>query len=96
MVVKTYIANAHHVSFKLLYVLRAHTIGQVSPFLPKMEKAHLIEMLGSCLMTQWVKKLVFSLHLLRLLLWHGFDPWSGNLHMLAHAKKKKKKREMPE
>ena len=31
---------------------------------------------------QQVKDWAFSLQWLGLLLWHGFDPWPGNLHML--------------
>ena len=30
---------------------------------------------------QWVKDLALSLLWLRLLLWHGFDPWPGNICM---------------
>ena len=33
-------------------------------------------------MAQWVKDLVLSLQQLVLLLWHRFDPWPGNFHML--------------
>ena len=32
-------------------------------------------------MVQWVEDLVLSLHWLRSILWHGFDPWPGNFHM---------------
>ena len=40
------------------------------------------------LVVQQAKDLVFSLHWLRLQLWHGFHPWSGNIHMLrAWARK---------
>ena len=38
---------------------------------------------------QRVKNLV--LPQLGSLLWHGFDPWSGNFHMLWHDQKKKSK-----
>ena len=34
------------------------------------------------LVVQWVKDLVLSLQQLGSLLRHGFDPWSGNFHML--------------
>ena len=40
-------------------------------------------------MAQWVKDLA-SLQWLRLLLWHGFDPWPGNVHRLwGHGRKKR-------
>ena len=38
---------------------------------------------------QWVKDLVLSLQWLRSLLWHRFDPWPGNFHMLWVWQKKK-------
>ena len=46
-----------------------------------------------------LKDLVLSLYRLRSLLWHRFDPWPGNFHMLwvhttpAPPKKKKEKKE---
>ena len=43
-------------------------------------------------MAQWVKDLVFSLQWLGSLLWHGFNPWPRNVHMLWACPKKKKKR----
>ena len=40
---------------------------------------------------QQVKDLAFSQQQFGSLLWHGFDPWSGNFHMpWVQAKKKKK------
>ena len=42
---------------------------------------------------QQVKDLVLSLQWLRSLLWHGFNPWPGNFHMLQVQPKKKKKNE---
>uniref|UniRef100_A0A8D1ZI69 Acyl-CoA thioesterase 11 n=1 Tax=Sus scrofa TaxID=9823 RepID=A0A8D1ZI69_PIG len=48
--------------------------------------------LRSSLVLQWVKDLASSLQWLSSLLWHGFDPWPGNLSML-HAWPKKKKEE---
>ena len=32
-------------------------------------------------MAQQLKDLALSLHWLRLLLWHRFDPWPGTFHM---------------
>ena len=40
-------------------------------------------------MVQQVKDLVLSLPWLRLLLWHGFDPWPGNFHMPGMQPKNK-------
>lgn len=37
---------------------------------------------GSSPVAQRVKDQVWSLQLLRLLLWRGFDPWPGNFHLL--------------
>lgn len=37
---------------------------------------------GGSLMAQWVKDLVLSLQQPGMLLWRGFDPWSGNVHIL--------------
>ena len=42
-------------------------------------------------MTQQVKDPVLSLQQLRSLLWHGFDPWPGNVHMPQLQPEKKKK-----
>ena len=42
-------------------------------------------------MVQWVKDLVFSLQLLRWLLWHAFDSWPGNFHTPQEESKKKNK-----
>ena len=39
-------------------------------------------------MVQWVKDLVLSLWWLQSLLWHGFDPWPGNFHILRAWPKK--------
>ena len=36
----------------------------------------------SSLVARWVKDLVLSLLWLWSLLWHGFNPWPGNFHML--------------
>ena len=41
---------------------------------------------------QQVKDLALSLPWFRLLLWHRFDPWPGNFHMLWLQPKKKKKK----
>ena len=41
-------------------------------------------------MAQWVKDVVVLLQQLRSLLWHGFNPWPGNYHMLWAQSKKKK------
>ena len=38
---------------------------------------------------QWVKDLALSLQQLGSLLWHGFDPWSGNFHMTWSLPKNK-------
>ena len=46
---------------------------------------------GSSLV-QWVKDPTLSLQWPWSLLWHGFDPWPGNLHMASGAAKKKKKK----
>ena len=43
-------------------------------------------------MVQQVKDLVLSLQQLVWLLWHEFNPWPGNFHMLCEALKKKKKK----
>ena len=37
---------------------------------------------GSSLVVQWVTDLGLSLQWLGSLLWHGFNPWPGNLHVL--------------
>ena len=42
-------------------------------------------------MAQWVKDPVWSLPLLRLLLWQGFHPWS---HAVGVAKKEKKEKKI--
>ena len=42
------------------------------------------------LVAQQVKDSVLSLQWLRLLLWHGFDPWPGNFHVPWVWPKKKK------
>ena len=47
-------------------------------------------------MAQWVRDLALSLLWLGLLLWHGFDPWPGNFHMLCMWQKKKKKKKEEE
>ena len=39
---------------------------------------------------QWIKDPALSLQRLRSLLWHGFDPWPRNLHMLWVQPKKGK------
>ena len=45
-------------------------------------------------MAQWVKDPMLSLQPLRSLLWHGFNPWSGNFHLAwAQSKKQKMKKE---
>ena len=41
-------------------------------------------------MAQQVKDLTLSLQQLGLLLWHGFDPWPGNSHLLQVKQKIKK------
>ena len=43
-------------------------------------------------MVQCVKDLALSLQGLGLLLWCGFDPWPGNVHVLQVQPKKKKKK----
>ena len=45
--------------------------------------------LGIPLVAQWVKDLVLSLQRLGLLVWHRFDPWPGNFHMLIAQPKTK-------
>ena len=47
-------------------------------------------------MVRWVKNLVLSLLWLWLQLWHRFDPWPRNFHMLQAKKKKKKERKQPQ
>ena len=47
-------------------------------------------------MAQQVKDLVLSLQQLGSLLWHGFDPWLGNFHILWEWQKKKKKKKKKE
>ena len=42
-------------------------------------------------MAQWVKDLVLSLQQLRVLLWYGFIPWPGNMHLPCVQPKKKEK-----
>ena len=43
---------------------------------------HKINHHQSSLVAQWVKNLSLSLLRLWLQLWHGFDPWPGNFHVL--------------
>ena len=43
-------------------------------------------------MAQWVKDLPLSLQWLKLL-WHEFDPWPGNFHMLWEQEKKEGREE---
>ena len=43
----------------------------------------------SYLVAQWVKVPVLSLQRPGFLLWHGFDPWPGNLHLPWVQLKKK-------
>ena len=45
---------------------------------------------SSCV-AHWVKDSVLSLQWLRSLLWCGFDPWPGNVHVLWEWQEKKKK-----
>ena len=45
--------------------------------------------IGSCLVLQQVKDPVLSPQWLRSQLWHGFDPWPGNVHMPQVGTKKK-------
>ena len=45
----------------------------------------------SSLVVQWVKDPKLLLHWLGSLLWHGFEPWSGNFYMPWAWPKKKKK-----
>ena len=45
-------------------------------------------------MVQWVKDPALSLLWLGSMLWLGFDPWPGNLHMPWAWPKKKKKKEL--
>ena len=40
-----------------------------------------IKWVRSSLVAQGIKDLVLSLRWLGLLLWHGFDPWPGNICM---------------
>ena len=42
----------------------------------------------SSLVAQWVKDLALPLLWLRLLLWHGFDPWPGTPECCGHWGKK--------
>ena len=42
----------------------------------------------SSLVVQWVKDLTLTLQWLKSLLWFGFDPWPGSIHMLGRGKKK--------
>ena len=46
---------------------------------------------GSSLVVQWIKDLVLPLLWLRSLLWHRFDPWPGNCHMLREWPEMKNK-----
>ena len=47
-------------------------------------------------MAQLVKDLVLSQQWLGLLLWHGFDPWPRNFHMLqAQLKEKNPQKNIP-
>ena len=52
-------------------------------------RAVVCKMHRSFFVVQQVEDLALSLLWLRLLLWHGFKPWPGNIHMLCVAKKKK-------
>ena len=47
---------------------------------------------GSSPVAQWVKDPALSLWQLGLLLWHGFNAWPGNFHMLQAQQKKKKQK----
>ena len=40
-------------------------------------------------MVQWVKGLVLLLQQPKLLLFGGFDPWSGNFHVLGCSQKER-------
>ena len=48
---------------------------------------------GSSLVVQPVRDLALSLQWLRLLPWHGFNPWPGNLHTPQAQPKKKRERD---
>ena len=48
------------------------------------------KVLRSSLVVEGVEDLALSLQQLRSLLWRGFDPWPGNIHMLQLWPKKKK------
>ena len=41
-------------------------------------------------MARWVKDLALSLQRPRWLLWHRFDPWARNFHVLPVQPKKKR------
>ena len=47
------------------------------------------KVLRSSLVVEGVEDLALSLQQLRSLLWRGFDPWPGNIHMLQLWPKKK-------
>ena len=47
-------------------------------------------LLRSSLVVHWLKNLALSLLQLGSLLWHRFEPWPGNFHMLWVPSKKKK------
>ena len=46
-------------------------------------------LLGTSSVALWVKDLTQSRPWLGSVLWHGFDPWPQNLHMLQAQPKKK-------
>ena len=52
---------------------------------------HKDKKLRSFLVVLWVKDPVLPQQWLRLLLWHGFDPWPWNFHMRQAWPKKEKR-----
>ena len=42
-------------------------------------------------LAQWIKDLALSLQQLRSLLWHGFNPWPENFHMLQASSSSQKR-----
>ena len=56
--------------------------------------AHEEKATWSSLVAQRVKDLVLSLLWFQLLLWHGSDPWPGNLHMPQAQQQEEKEKAM--
>ena len=56
-----------------------------------LKTSHFKKILWSSLGEKWVKDPALSLQCLRLLLWHRFEPWSGDFYMPKAWPKRKKK-----